>query len=33
VRRGVPDSQASEIIALRRHGSTDGEILRHFTAS
>jgi hypothetical protein len=33
VRRGIPDSQASEIIALRRHGSTDGEILRHFTAS
>jgi hypothetical protein len=33
VRRGIPDSQASEIIALRRHGSTDAEILRHFTAS
>jgi hypothetical protein len=33
VRRGIPDSQASEIIALRRHGSTDAEILRRFTAS
>jgi hypothetical protein len=33
VRRGIPDSQASEIIALRRHGSTDAEILRHFMAS
>jgi hypothetical protein len=33
VRRGIPDSQASEIIALRRHGSSDAEILRHFTAS
>jgi hypothetical protein len=33
VRRGIPDSQASEIIGLRRRGSTDAEILRHFTAS
>jgi hypothetical protein len=33
VRRGIPDSQASEIIALRRHGSSDAEILRRFTAS
>jgi hypothetical protein len=33
VRRGIPDSQASEIIALRRHGSSDAEILRHFTSS
>lgn len=33
VRRGIPDSQAAEIIAARRHGSTDAEILRHFTAS
>ena len=33
VRRGIPDSQAPEIIALRRHGSTDAEILRRFTAS
>jgi hypothetical protein len=33
VRRGIPDSEAAEIIAARRHGSTDAEILRHFTAS
>jgi hypothetical protein len=33
VRRGIPDSQASDIIALRRHGSTDAEILRRFAAS
>jgi hypothetical protein len=33
VRRGIPDSEAPEIIALRRHGSSDAEILRHFTAS
>jgi hypothetical protein len=33
VRRGIPDSEAPEIIALRRHGSTDAEILRRFTAS
>jgi hypothetical protein len=33
VRRGIPDSQASQIIALRRHGSSDAEILRHFAAS
>jgi hypothetical protein len=33
VRRGIPDSEAPEIIAARRHGSTDAEILRHFTAS
>jgi hypothetical protein len=33
VRRGIPDSEASEIIALRRHGSSDAEILRRFTAS
>lgn len=33
VRRGIPDSQAPEIIALRRHGTTDAEILRRFTAS
>jgi hypothetical protein len=33
VRRGVPDAQASEIIALRRHGSTDAEILRRFAAT
>jgi hypothetical protein len=33
VRRGIPDSAAPEIIAARRHGSTDAEILRRFTAS
>lgn len=33
VRRGIPDSEAPEIIAARRHGSTDAEILRHFSAS
>jgi hypothetical protein len=33
VRRGIPDSQAVEIIAARRHGSTDAEILRHFSGS
>jgi hypothetical protein len=33
VRRGIPDSEAAEIIAARRHGSTDAEILHHFTAS
>ena len=33
VRRGIPDSEAPEIIAARRHGSTDAEILRRFTAS
>jgi len=29
-RRGVPDSQASTILAGRRHGATDAEILRAF---
>jgi hypothetical protein len=33
VRRGIPDSDAAEIIAARRHGSTDAEILHHFSAS
>jgi hypothetical protein len=33
VRRGIPDSEAPGIIAARRHGSTDAEILRHFAAS
>jgi len=32
-RRGVPDSQADAIIAVRRRGSNDQEILRHFTGS
>jgi hypothetical protein len=30
VRRGIPNSSAPEIIAQRRHGATDAEILRHF---
>jgi hypothetical protein len=29
-RRGVPDSQAAAIIAFRRHGATDAQILSHF---
>jgi hypothetical protein len=32
-RRGVPDSAADEIIALRRHRATDAEILRRFTGT
>jgi hypothetical protein len=32
VRRSVPNSQAPEIIALRRRGATDPEILRRFPA-
>jgi hypothetical protein len=32
VRRGIPNSSAPEIIAQRRHGATDAEILRHFPA-
>jgi len=30
VRRGVPDSQVSAIVALRRHRATDADILRRF---
>jgi hypothetical protein len=33
VRRGVPDSQAAAIIAFRRHGATDAQILGHFTSA
>ena len=33
VRRGVSDAQASAIITLRRHGSSDAELLRRFTSS
>lgn len=33
VRRGVPDSETNAILALRRHGANDKEILRHFTGS
>jgi hypothetical protein len=32
-RRGVPDSESSEIVGLRRRGLNDTEILRHFTGS
>jgi hypothetical protein len=32
-RRGVPDSQTAAIIALRRRGSKDDEILKRFTGS
>ena len=31
--RGVPDSQADAIIAARRHGMSDAEILRHFAGA
>jgi hypothetical protein len=33
VRRGIPDSQIDAIVALRRHGASDAEILRRFTGS
>lgn len=33
VRRSVPDSETNAILALRRHGANDKEILRHFTGS
>ena len=32
LRRGVPDSQAGAIIAFRRHGATDAQILSHFAS-
>jgi hypothetical protein len=32
VRRGVPDSEAAEILAFRRHGATDAQILSHFAS-
>jgi hypothetical protein len=31
--RGIPDSQAAAIIASRRHGAKDADILRRFTGS
>lgn len=31
--RGIPDSKAPAIIAARRHGAKDAEILRRFTGS
>jgi hypothetical protein len=33
VRRGVPDSDAGAIIAMRRKHASDAEILRHFSGS
>lgn len=33
VRRGIPDSQASTIIALRRRGWSEAQILRHYPGS
>jgi hypothetical protein len=32
-RRGVPDSEVSSIVAARRHGAKDAEILRRFAGS
>ena len=32
-RRGVPDSDAATILAMRKHGAPDGEILQRFTGS
>jgi hypothetical protein len=32
-RRGISDSQAAAIIAYRRHGASDAEILRRYTGS
>lgn len=33
VERGVPESQGSQIVADRRRGASEAEILRHFTGS
>lgn len=33
VERGVPESQGPEIVAYRRRGASEAEILRHFTGS
>lgn len=33
VERGVPDSEASAILAYRRRGASEREILRHFAGS
>ena len=33
VQRGVPDSQAAQIMSARKHGAKDGQILRDFAAS
>jgi len=32
-RRGIPDSKAAAIIAYRRHGASDAEILRRYSGS
>jgi len=32
-RRGIPDSETNNIVALRRHGMNEAEILRHFSGS
>ncbi|MGD1212290.1 MAG: hypothetical protein ABR973_13150 [Candidatus Acidiferrales bacterium] len=32
-RRGVPDSQGDAILSFRRHGASDGDILRRFAGS
>jgi hypothetical protein len=32
-RRGIPDSATDQILAMRRHRATDGEILRRFTGT
>jgi hypothetical protein len=32
-RRGIPDSQAAAIIAYRRHGASDADILRRYSGS
>lgn len=32
-RRGIPDADAASIIASRRHGATDAEILRRYAGS
>lgn len=32
-RRGVPDAQADAILSARRHGASEADILRRFTAS
>jgi hypothetical protein len=33
VRRGIPDSQIDSILAMRRRGGSDAEILRYFAGS
>jgi hypothetical protein len=33
VRHGVPDSETKALLASRRHGATDAQLLHHFTGS